>query len=75
MIETEPRIDFVRYQFVNQPLVEIQAGAVQFALTGGEDPRPRNREAVHILPQIFHEDDVLAVQMVMVARRCPGIPI
>ena len=49
-------------------VVEVEAGLVHASAALGQDPRPRDREAVRRQAELAHQRDVLAVAVVEVAR-------
>ena len=50
MVEGHERLDVVREQLVDHPVVEVEAGLVHPAAALGQDPRPRDREAERVAP-------------------------
>ena len=68
MVERDHRLDAVLEQLVDQPVVVRQPLGVGAALAAGLDPRPRDREAVAVGPELAHQRDVLGVAVVVVAR-------
>jgi hypothetical protein len=55
-------------QAINQAVVEVEPGGVGPAFTSGLDARPREREAVGVDAQLFHECDVLRIAVIVVGR-------
>ena len=55
VVERQERLDAVREQLVDEAVVEVEAGLVHAAATLGDDPRPRDREAVGVEPELAHQ--------------------
>ena len=68
VVERDERLDAVREQLVDEAVVEVEAGGVHAAAALGEDPRPRDREAVGVETERAHQADVVAIAVVGVAR-------
>ena len=68
VVERDERLDVVREQLVDHPVVEVETGLVHPAATLREDPRPRDREPERRRPELAHQRDVLAIAVVEVAR-------
>ena len=68
MIQRRKRLDAVRQQLVDQPVVEIEALGIWRAGAFREDARPRNRETIGLGAQRLHQLDVFLVPMIMVGR-------
>ena len=59
--------DAVGEQLVDEPVVVVEAGAVDRAARVRDDPRPRDAEAVRPEAELLQERDVLGVAVVLVA--------
>jgi hypothetical protein len=68
VVERRVRLDPVREQLVDEPVVEVEAGLVDPARSLREHARPGDREAIGVEPELGHEGHVLAVAVVVVAR-------
>ena len=68
MEERDERRDPVAEELVDEPVVEVEALRVHRTASARDDPRPRDREAERIDPELAHERDVVAIAVVEVAR-------
>ena len=73
--ERRERLDPVREQLVDEPVVEVEARLVHPAAPLGKHARPRDREAERVEPELAHQRDVLAVAVVEVARDLAGVAV
>ncbi len=75
VVEGDHGLDAVREQRVDQPLVEVEARRVHAAAAVGQDPAPRDAEAIGREPERAHQRDVLRVPAVVVARDIAGVTV
>ena len=67
MIEGDHGCDFVGQQIVNQPLVEIKTGRIEFSAAGGKDTGPGDGEAGRSQTDILHQPDIFLVAVIVIA--------
>ena len=60
---------------VDEAVVVVEAGLVHRPAAVGEDPWPRDREAVRVEAELPHEAHVLRVAVVRVARNAAGVAV
>ena len=75
VVEGRVRLDAVREQLVDEAVVVVEPGLVHGATALGDDPRPRDREAVRVETELPHEAHVLRVAVVRVAGHPPVSPL
>ena len=68
-------LDPLGEQLVDEPVVEVEPGLVDWPASGGNDARPRDREAEGVESELAHERDVLGIAVVEVARDCGGVAV
>src|SRR5947209_7681561 len=66
MIEGDERLDAVGQQFVDQPVVEIEAFRVRRTRPIGKYPRPCNRKPVGLDAQFLDQADVVLVPVIVI---------
>ena len=74
MVERDERTDAFAEQLVDEPVVEGEPGLVHRAAPVRYHPRPADREAIGVAPEIALECYVLAPAVVVVARNVAGLP-
>src|SRR4051794_9592933 len=67
------RLDAIRKQLVDQPVVEVEPCLVDVAASLRQHAWPRDREAEHVEPELLHQADVVRVAVVEVARDRAGV--
>src|SRR5262249_4128409 len=72
VIQSSERSDFQSYQFVDQPVVEVEALGVRLPSTLWEDARPGDREAIGVGANVFHKRHITSVAMVMIIGDIAG---
>ena len=65
MIHRRKRLDAVREQFVQQPIVEIETFRVWRTCSFRKNTRPCNREPIRLRAQRLHQSNVVLVAMKM----------
>ena len=75
VIEREEGLDVVLQQFVDEPLVEAEAGGIDAAATLGEHAAPRHAEAVGLEAEVAHQRHVLPEAAVVVAREIARVAV
>src|SRR3546814_6965653 len=75
VVERGERLNPVREQFVDQPLVEIEPGVIDAPGAVGQHPPPGDREAVRLQPERLHQRHVVAPAAVMIARDLAGVAL
>ena len=75
VIQGRERLDAVREQLVDEPVVVVEPRLVHGATALGDDPRPRDREAIRVETELLHEAHVLRVAVVRVAGDRPVSPL
>ena len=68
MIQGRKWLDAVRRQFVQKPVVEIEAIWIRRTGSFREDTRPSNRKPIGLCSNNLHQLNVFLVQMIMVGR-------
>ena len=66
MIERRERLDAVGQQFVDQPVVEVEAFRVGRAVAVGEHPWPGDREAIGLDAELLDQRNVFLVAMIVI---------
>ena len=72
VIQSRERLDAVREELVDQPVVEVEALRVRRAGALRKHPRPGDRESIGLDAQRLHQLDVLLVAMVVVVGDVTG---
>ena len=72
MVQRGIGLDAVGQQFVDQPVVEVEALGIWRAGAVGKYPRPRDREPVVLDAEIPDQADVFLVAMVVIVGAVPG---
>jgi len=54
-------------QGIHKSIIEVQSSSIDAARSLGQDPGPRDREAVTLQPQGLHQGHILPVEMIVVA--------
>src|SRR5205814_2023589 len=65
--ERRKRGDSGGEQVVDEPVVEVETRLIHLPATVRHDPRPRDREAERVEPELAHELDVAGIAVVEVA--------
>ncbi len=69
------RLDVVREQLVDQPVVEVVPRLVDRPTSGRHDARPGDREAKRVEPEPAHQRNVVGIAVVEVAGDVPGVAV
>ena len=75
VIERGERLDAEREQFVDEPVVEVEARLVETSAPFGQHPRPGHREAIRVQAEVGHERDVLPIPVVVIAGDVSGVAV
>ena len=67
------RLDAVREQLVDEPVVEVEPCLVDVAASLRHHAGPGDRESEHVEPELLHQPDVVRVAVVEVARDFAGV--
>ena len=73
--ERRERFDVVRQQLVDEAVVEVEPGLVDRSAARRNDPRPRDREAKRVEPEVAHQRHVVGVAVVEVAGWFPRVAV
>ena len=66
MIQGDERLDAVRQQFIQQPVIEIEALGIWRIRSIRKYPRPRDRKSIGPYPQFLDQPNVFFVPMIVV---------
>ena len=69
MVQGDPGVDPGRQQVVDQPVVEVESGPVEWAGAVRLHSGPGDREAVGAHTQITQQPDIFGVAVHVIARR------
>src|SRR5262249_35062521 len=73
VVQGYPRLDTVRQELIDNPIVKIQSLGIHGAVAGGNYAWPRQRNSRGVQSQLGLNRDVLPVAMVEVARDIAGL--